>query len=68
MYYQGVPGHHGPPPPATRDQAQRVAEPHHSRSGHPRDGRRPLLEHQRTPLIIGNKDVVDQTVSIIGNS
>ena len=23
--------------------------------------------HQRTPLIIGNKDVVDQTVSIIGN-
>jgi fructose-1,6-bisphosphatase I len=22
--------------------------------------------HQRTPLIIGNKDVVDQTVSIIG--
>ena len=24
--------------------------------------------HQRTPLIIGNKDVVDQTVSIIGNS
>ena len=24
--------------------------------------------HQRTPLIIGNKDVVEQTVSIIGNS
>ena len=27
----------------------------------------PEALHQRTPLIIGNKDVVDRTVSIIGN-